>query len=1441
MLMICINVAICATILTPIVAHADIPVCGDSPGPDCAGTVIYGDAEDSGFGFSGGFNGAGQLASQNGRFEGDDSFIPYQRARNKSSPDDKTKSDPNKNCTSAHPVVIENGNKVYPVKDIKYSGEYALELKRNYDKNYSRVGSFGEKWPSTLDLGLQFNYAGGSHCSFSPGTSQGACPVSGITSITSLRSSGEEVTYTFNNTVLAWTTAPNLSYPRIVQNGATWVLTNADRSTEVYTNTGAISSIVSEYKIAWTFNYNGNLLSSITHPSGRSISFTWENRKVRTAQDSDGHQFLYSYDGNGYLSSVKTGVGDIEGYVYEDPAQQGGLTGTFYNGKRYGRYSYYPDGTVATSGLDGSVDTQTFTYTPDNGSGKKYTTVKNVRGAVSTYEFDLIANHYVLARISRTGVSGCPNQNVITAYDTYGFPFSKTDAAGNISYYRYASSGLIGALKVGSGSDEQTYSYEWDLSRNLLKSVKRYPPGSGYFATGIGNPDESVDYEYIPDGMLGARRLKTITMKNLSSIGIQNQQRITSYSYQFGASGFPTQIIVTPPAHSDIVYSYFDNGDLQQVKNSFGHHVDYANYNGFGLAKSVKNENNQLTNYDFDEIGRLKYVGKTRDGVLVEKTFEYNSNDQVTKVVNKPTGVVTQFTFDSLFRLSSVTNNAKDLITYSYSNLSKPDSESYYDLNGGLRRKVRYGYDEVGNLVGVYGNYGQVITYTYDAKDRRKTVSDTMGNQYEYSYNGFDQVTSIKNPNGDVAQINYDGTGQVALISDYRNIVTRYIHDGLGNQVTLNSPDAGTYDETFDSSGRILTIRYPDSSVMNYRYDDIGRLKFANLSSGSGTSRTYLYDNCTGGFGRICSAVSNDGATNGSETVSFSYTGDGQVATQTLSSRSGKYTSTLAWTYTPDNNVSTVTYPDNKVVSYSYDTSGRLSSVKLKGGILGGDSFVAVGFTYEPFGPESGYVLGSDELRSLTYDSDGRLRAIRSGAVQDVQYSFDTANRMYLVNDNINKYSKTIGYDNLNRFRSASSPYESLNLILDANSNLTQQTSGGSSTVFTPDTYSNRLVYKYSPSQTAYLYDTRGNIRQTADGSPLVLTYDAFNQVTSIVRNGTGLLSSPKTTTYAYDAFGNRTLKSGSGLDTRFSYAQGGILYAEKGLSETDYVWANGKIIAMVRGGSIDFIHNDHLGRPEVITSSNKVILWKANNLTFDRSVSRNLIGQFNIGFPGQYFDSESGLYYNVRRYYDPASGRYLQNDPIGQGGGLNPYVYAGGNPISNIDPNGSLCLSNAEIQAISFGIGTALSGASVGGLPGFGYGLIGGAVAGYIAGSIQSSNPNSSGNFIANSFGGVVAGAAGGVDGGGIGIVAGGVGGGISGTGSGAVSVPAPLNIASDAAFGFAGGSLTFGITGIRGVGAAYSLSAAIPGGIITAVGAGLTAGIYDFLTSKNDCGCGK
>ena len=61
----------------------------------------------------------------------------------------------------------------------------------------------------------------------------------------------------------------------------------------------------------------------------------------------------------------------------------------------------------------------------------------------------------------------------------------------------------------------------------------------------------------------------------------------------------------------------------------------------------------------------------------------------------------------------------------------------------------------------------------------------------------------------------------------------------------------------------------------------------------------------------------------------------------------------------------------------------------------------------------------------------------------------------------------------------------------------------------------------------------------------------------------------------------------------------------------------------------------------------------------------------YNLRFPGQYYDSETGLSQNWNRDYDPLVGRYVESDPIGLKAGLNTYSYVRSTPVMRRDPRG--------------------------------------------------------------------------------------------------------------------------------------------------------------------------
>ena len=102
-----------------------------------------------------------------------------------------------------------------------------------------------------------------------------------------------------------------------------------------------------------------------------------------------------------------------------------------------------------------------------------------------------------------------------------------------------------------------------------------------------------------------------------------------------------------------------------------------------------------------------------------------------------------------------------------------------------------------------------------------------------------------------------------------------------------------------------------------------------------------------------------------------------------------------------------------------------------------------------------------------------------------------------------------------------------------------------------------------------------------------------------------------------------------------------------------------------------------HLNTPRLIADSTGTTVWQWDNQEpFGNDVpNANPAGagafEFNLRFPGQYYDRETGLAYNYFRDYDSAIGRYILSDPIGLRGGINTYAYVRGNPLSFGDPTG--------------------------------------------------------------------------------------------------------------------------------------------------------------------------
>ena len=296
---------------------------------------------------------------------------------------------------------------------------------------------------------------------------------------------------------------------------------------------------------------------------------------------------------------------------------------------------------------------------------------------------------------------------------------------------------------------------------------------------------------------------------------------------------------------------------------------------------------------------------------------------------------------------------------------------------------------------------------------------------------------------------------------------------------------------------------------------------------------------------------------------------------------------------------------------------------------------------------------------------------INGGSCTRTKYAYDNALRITGIADGTNSnLSWMYGYDTLDRVNSANTPGQAISFTYDSNGN--RLTQGGSATeTLNISSTSNILSTVSGGLSRTYSYDASGNTLAFSGNS---FTYNDAGRI-SATNNGT------LTTSYVYNAFGQRIKKSNSSATTYSMYDEAGHLLGEydgSGNLIEEIVWMGDTPVATVRieacGLSIFYIHTDHLNTPRRITRrSTADIVWSWESDPFGSAgPNQNPSGlgtfAFNLRFPGQYYDSETGLNQNYFRDYDPSVGRYVESDPIGLKAGINTYGYVRGSPVMHGD-----------------------------------------------------------------------------------------------------------------------------------------------------------------------------
>ncbi|HEK0335323.1 TPA: RHS repeat protein, partial [Pseudomonas aeruginosa] len=389
----------------------------------------------------------------------------------------------------------------------------------------------------------------------------------------------------------------------------------------------------------------------------------------------------------------------------------------------------------------------------------------------------------------------------------------------------------------------------------------------------------------------------------------------------------------------------------------------------------------------------------------------------------------------------------------------------------------------------------------------------------------------------------------------------------------------------------------------------------------------------------------------------------------------------VTYRYDAANQLLEIGYPSGLAIGYPRNAGGQVASVTLAVGDKAPSPLVGQ-IAYLPFGPLQRLTWGNGIALSREYDQDYQLLRQKVGPWQS-DYQHD-------ANGNIQQHRHSLWgtldyqYDPLDRLTEERGVQGGRSYAYDAVGNRTQRSdnpaSGGTASSqdyqYAPD--SNRLTAIGAQAVTS---DAAGNLTQ--DRAARKLAYDAQGRLQSVSLDGQQVAE------YRYNALGQRIVKLTPESITTYLYGPDGQLLGEaehdgsgRKLRAQYYLWLDSLPLATIDADydaqgkvgnpTLLYLHGDHLDTPRLATDASGQIAWQWQSDAFGRGEALSQGStQVNLRFPGQYYDAESGLHYNYFRDYDPETGRYVESDPIGLGGGLNTYGYVEANPVLRTDSLG--------------------------------------------------------------------------------------------------------------------------------------------------------------------------
>jgi RHS repeat-associated protein len=907
-------------------------------------------------------------------------------------------------------------------------------------------------------------------------------------------------------------------------------------------------------------------------------------------------------------------------------------------------------------------------------------------------------------------------QRAYTSGDTVSHAFG-IGGNSNLGMYLYNGTGNWNSLTLVLSCGE-------NITFNLVSGAASwpFPAGTMWEHTGTNSSFYGATLQFVFDNTsIGAHWL--VTLKDGTQYAftrhvpnsLEWMQDRYGNQIQFIYNGGLLQQAISPSGRS-LTFNYDSSNRITNVTDNSGRAVGYA-YDSAGTLATVTYPDTTTEQYTYDNNHRMLTMQDRRGHVWVTNQYDANgrvskqtyadntsyqfvyatdSNNKVTATtVTDPNGNQEQVAFDPVSGYPSSDTQAYGTSLAQTTTFNREPSGLIDSVTDALGRVTAYAHDALGNVTSITrlsGTSNAVTTsFTYTSDyNQLASVTDPLGHSTSFSYtygcltqvtdalghstsiqcNAAGQPTSVQDALGNSVSFAYQGY-DLQSITDPLSRTTNFVVDTLGRRIATRDALGNVTLTQYDTNNRVVSATDALNQTTTLNYDGNGNLVSVTLPN-TGVIH-YAYDNRN----RL---ITRTDAMNQSE--SWTYNGLGQVLTHT--DRKGQVTDV---SYDALNRRSLVSYADGSGMQANYDAGNRLTSLvdsvsgTLSWGYDGLDRITSasspqgsISYTYDAAGRRTSMTAATQATASYTYDNANRLTAITQGS-ELVRLTYDADNRRTTLTLP-NGITVNYGYDTaseltgLTYVQGNGTKLGDLTYAYDADGRIISK-GGTFATDVLPAATTQPATFDLNDRKTSFngqalTYDANGNL--TSDGTN-TYSWNARNQLAQISQGGNVQLA------FSYDAMGRRISKTVQGTATQFLYD--GNNAVQETLGNT--------INPILTGLGIDerFARNDVTGRTYFLADQiNSTIALTDQSGAIKQQYSYDPYGNVTltdtmIGFtnPYQYTGREAdapGLYYYRARYYSPAMGGFISEDPITFGGGqLSFYAYVGGNPLTYIDPYG--------------------------------------------------------------------------------------------------------------------------------------------------------------------------